>query len=139
MSRNKNRAFATSKTFNIVNPIARSTRDGVFRLSTTSIEKYKSNLYTLVFTGVGERAMEPEFGTILKYLLFEQITEDTYNTIEREIYDKTALWIPEIEITSVDFGNTDEDKENNRINIKINFRLVVDSTIQDFIEIEVGV
>ena len=111
MARNRNTAFSKDRTFNIINPIAQATRDGVFKLSTDSIEKYKSNLYTLVFTGVGERVMEPEFGTILKYLLFEPLTESVYRKIKRDIVEKTNIWIPEIDILSVTFGDEEEHLE----------------------------
>ena len=140
MTRNRDRAFGKlDRTFNIVNPITNSIRDGIFKMSTTTLEKYKSNLYTLIFTGVGERVMEPAFGTMVKYLLFEPLAETTYGEIEKEIYDKVAYWIPEILIEKIDFGNQLEDRENNKVSMKISFTLKIDPTIQDFIEIEMGV
>ena len=138
MARNRDSAFRKDRTFNIVNPIAQSRRDGVFRLTTTSMEKYKSNLYTLLFTGVGERVMQPNFGTILKYLLFEQITDETHEEIKRDILQKASFWIPEISIDRISFGPALEDAENNKITIKIDFSLAADDTIQEFVEIEVG-
>lgn len=138
MTRNRDSAFKTDRTFNIVNPISQSKRDGVFRMSTTSIEKYKSNLYTLIFTGVGERPMEPTFGTMLKWFMFEQMSNDTYEKIRSDILERVAYWIPEITITSITFGDELTDRENNRISLKLSFRLTNDPTIQDFIEIEMG-
>jgi phage baseplate assembly protein W len=139
MAKNRDRIFNSDKTFNIIHPISQSTRDGVFRMSTTSIEKYKSNLYTLIFTGVGERPMEPNFGTILKYLLFDQLTNETYERIRDDILSKVSYWIPEITISEISFGNELDDRENNRISIKISFGLTIDPTIQEIIEIEMGV
>jgi len=139
MAKNRDSAFQKSRTFNILNPIQVSKRDGIFGMSTTSIDKYKSNLYTLIFTGIGERVMEPEFGTSLKYLLFEPLTETTYEKIKSEIVEKAEIWIPEISIVSIDFGDILDDRENNRLSIKVNFTLRRDPTIQDFIEIEMGV
>ena len=138
MAKNRDSAFIKDRTFNIINPIAQSKRDGVFRLSNTSIDKYKANLYTLIFTGVGERVMLPEFGTILKYVLFEQITDETYESIKRDIINKSAIWIPEITINDVTFGDIETEAENNTISIRIDFSLTADETIQEFIEIEIG-
>ena len=138
MERNRDSAFSKDRTFSIVNPIAQSARDGVFRMSTTSLEKFKANLYTLVFTGVGERPMQPEFGTIIKYLLFEPLTEDAYARVKQDIIEKTDYWIPEIDILRISFGDELEDRENNKLTIKIDFTLKVDNTVQDFIEIEMG-
>lgn len=139
MARNRNQAFNKDRTFNIINPIANATRDGVFKLSTDTIEKYTANLYTLIFTGVGERVMLPEYGTTIKYLLFDPITEDIYQRIKQDIIEKTEIWIPEIKIVSIGFGDEEEDRENNKLTIRIDYKLKQDSTIQDFIEIEMGV
>ena len=138
MVRNRDSAFGKYRTFNILNPIVNSTHDGVFALSTTSLEKYKSNLYTLIFTGVGERVMEPNFGTIIKYLLFEPMSDTTYEKITQDVVDKASIWVPEIAILGIDFGDKVSDAENNRITIRIDFALKLDPTIQDFIEIEMG-
>jgi len=139
MAKNRDSAFKKNKTFNIVNPIANSTRDGIFKMTETSLQKYKSNLYTLIFTGLGERVMEPDFGTIIKYLLFEPLTEDTYSKIKMDILEKTAYWIPEIDIIDITFGNELEDRENNKVTIKLEFTIKMDPSISDFIEIEMGI
>lgn len=139
MTSNRDRAFAQQKTFNIVNPISKATRDGMFTLSSTSIEKYKSNLYTLVFTGIGERPMMPFYGTIISQLIFEPLDESLLISIENEIIEKASYWIPEIVILKVDFKDKEEGIENNKINMKIHFSLVQDETIQDFIEVEMGI
>jgi phage baseplate assembly protein W len=138
VAKNRDTAFGKNRTFNIVNPIAQSTRDGVFKMSTNSIEKYKSDLYTLIFTGIGERVMEPNFGTNIKYLLFEPLTEDIYTAIRDDIVNRASMWIPEINIISVTFGNELEDRENNKVSIRIDFALTLDPTIQDLIEIQLG-
>ena len=139
MARNRDNAFRKSKTFNIINPIQYSTRDGLFKMSETTLEKYKSNLYTLIFTGTGERVMLPNFGTVVKYLLFEPLTNDTTQKIKRDIIDKTAIWIAEINIVAVDIDDDVENLVNNKLAIRIDFNLKRDATIQDFIEIEMGV
>ena len=138
MVRNRDSAFIKDRTFNILNPIVNSSRDGLFKMSTTSIEKYRSNLYTLIFTGIGERVMEPEFGTRVKYMLFEPLTTSIYEAIKGEIKASAARYIPEIRIDSISFGDELEDAENNKVSMKIDFSLKLDPTIQDFIEIEMG-
>lgn len=136
--RNRDRKLNKFKTFNILNPIKESARDGVFGMSTTSLEKYKANLYTLIFTGIGERVMLPNFGTRLHQLLFGPIDNTTIRDIEVEIKDAVRYWIPEITITKIEFSNLESDMENNKINISIFFSLVADEEIQDLVEIEFG-
>jgi phage baseplate assembly protein W len=137
--RNRDKVFQRRVTFNIINPIRNSTTDGVFDLSETSLDKYKSNLYTLIYTGLGERVMLPQFGTRIKYLLFEPMSETLFADIEKEIREKAAFWIPEISILSIEFPEKEENMENNKIDMKINFALNVDPDIKDFMEITLGV
>ena len=139
MARNKTVVLQKQKTFNIVNPIRRSKEDGMFDLSSTSMEKYKSNLHTLIFTGIGERIMLPEFGTRIPQLIFEPIDESVFTDIEDEIREKVKFWIPEIKIDSIEFRDIDSGIENNKISFKLNFSLRKDETVQDFIEIEMRV
>jgi len=139
MARNRDNAFRKNNTFNIINPIQNAQEDGVFTLSRTSLEKYKANLYTLLFTGTGERVMMPDFGTRLKYMLFANMSETMYVSIEKDIREKAQYWIPEIVIQKIEFGDELEDRENNKISLKITFALRADEKIQDYIEIETGV
>lgn len=139
MTNRRDTAFRKTKTLNIVNPIKGATTDGIFKMTATSLEKYKSNLYTLLFTGVGERVMEPDFGTLLKYMLFEPLTEDIEENIKREIIQKTAFYIPEILIQRISFDGSEEALENNKIALRIDFILKTDPTIKDFVELEIGI
>jgi len=138
MARNRNAAFVKYKTFNILNPIQNSTKDGVFKMSINSMEKYKANLYTLLFTGIGQRVMMPTFGTRIMQIIFEPLGENSYSEIDNEIREKVEYWIPEIVIHEILFGDKENDLENNAINMKITFSLRADETIQDFVEIEMG-
>ena len=138
MARNRNAAFVKYKTFNILNPIQNSTKDGVFKMSINSMEKYKANLYTLLFTGIGQRVMMPTFGTRIMQIIFEPLGENSYSEIDNEIREKVEYWIPDIEIIEILFGDKESDLENNSINMKISFALKADETIQDFVEIEMG-
>ena len=138
MARNRNAAFVKYKTFNILNPIQNSTKDGVFKMSINSMEKYKANLYTLLFTGIGQRVMMPTFGTRIMQIIFEPLGENSYSEIDNEIREKVEYWIPEIVIHEILFGDKESDLENNSINMKISFALKADETIQDFVEIEMG-
>ena len=135
----RNNFLERERTFNILNPIQNSEKEGIFKLSKTSLEKYKSNLYTLIFTGIGERVMFPHFGTRIRQLLFGPIDINIEEKIENEIRRASNYWIPEIRIIDVEIKNPEETFENNMISIVIHFSLTLDESIQDKIELEFGV
>lgn len=137
--KNRDRTLKKDRTFNIILPVKNSNREGVFSLSTTSIEKYKSNLYNLLFTGLGQRVMVPTFGTRIPLLLFENSEEDLYQNVRSEIVSSVSRWIPEIVIKDIQFKNEASNLENNRIDMTIKFALKKDETVQQMIEIEFGV
>lgn len=135
MSR-RSRILDTNRTFSIQNPIKDSIQGNVFRMTKNSISMYKSQLYTLVFTNVGERLMLPEFGTNIQALLFEPMNDNIYVKLKREIQQAADRWIPGINIDDIRFKEDLSEIENNRITLSIDFSLKADSNVRDQIEIE---
>jgi phage baseplate assembly protein W len=74
-------------------------------------------------TRKGERVMNPEFGCDLKRILFDQITEDTFNSIQQTINESITSFIPEIETTDVIIENNPDYDNNNLISITVKYRL----------------
>ena len=137
--KNRDRAFKKNKTFGFLMPVENSNQHGVFGMSRTSTDKYKSNLYNLIFTGLGQRVMMPTFGTRIPLLIFENLEDDVFIAIKTEIIEAVARWIPEIKIEEVGFEDKLVNLENNKIQMTIKFSLKRDETIQEFIEIEMRV
>ena len=96
---------------------------GYFNQTFSSIEEAKSNLYNLLLTRKGERVMQPDFGTDIYGLLFGQITGNLGIEIENQIREAVTIWLPYIELTEVGVDISDENIENNKIDIKIGFGL----------------
>jgi phage baseplate assembly protein W len=74
---------------------------GLFSLSRTTEEQSTSNLVNLVMTEVGERYMQPEFGTTLRRTLFEQNTEDLVTAVDDSLRSAIARWVPYIELVDL--------------------------------------
>ena len=55
-------------------PFARS-RAGLFGLTETTLEQAGHNIKNLLLTAKGDRVMQPDFGSRLRELLFEQIND----------------------------------------------------------------
>ena len=106
--------------YGITLPIQRG-NTGYFNQAFSSFEQAKSNLKNLLLTKKGERIMQPNFGTGLHELLFEQL-DDTFETkLEDTITKNVNYWLPYINIKQIDIEMTDQMKDRNTANMKIEF------------------
>ena len=94
---------------------------GLFPQSETTLEQAGSNIKNLLLTAKGERVMQPDFGSRLRELLFEQYTEDLSSRIQSEIQEAISTWLPYINISNVNIIQSDEDP--NTTNVSIDFAL----------------
>ena len=96
-------------------------RSGLFPQTETTLEQAGSNIKNLLLTAKGERVMQPDFGSRLRELLFEQYTEDLSSRIQSEIQEAISTWLPYINISNVNIIQSDEDP--NTTNVSIDFAL----------------
>lgn len=116
--------------YGITLPVRRG-NTGYFEQAFTSYEQAKSNLKNLLLTDKGERVMQPEFGTGLKRLLFEQMNDDFEQQLQDTITQSVNYWLPYITIEEIDVTMTDEMKDQYRAEMNIQFRVGSDITTQE--------
>jgi len=114
------------KSYNITYPFRDDNELNRFiEMNQVSKDAYSSNLLLLLLTQKGERYMEPDYGTNLLKYIFEPNDQLTANDVEDELKNTVALYIPELNITSVAFNwDTDEDGNiigENQLNVNIKF------------------
>lgn len=109
-----------SYAYGITLPVKRG-NTGFFEQAFTSFEQAKSNLKNLLLTKKGERIMQPDFGTGLHSLLFEQIDENLETKIEETITQNVSYWLPYINIKNIDVDMSDELKDKNQVNLSLQF------------------
>jgi len=97
--------------------------NGFFAVTYTTKEQIKSDLKNLILTNKGERLGLPEFGCNLRKALFEQDGELVYSYIISEIESAISIWLPFVTINNVSINSTKNDKDNNRINVKLDYSL----------------
>lgn len=97
--------------------------NGFFAVTYTTKEQVKSDLKNLILTNRGERLMQPEFGCNLRQAIFEQIGTETYDYIRNEIETAISVWLPYIIVDNVDVASDDTSKDNNRINVRLDYTL----------------
>ena len=90
-----------------------------FAMTKNSLEQAKHNLKNLLLTSPGERAMQPEFGSNIRAICFEQIDKNLPVTIEKEVRNAVEIWLPYINIHEV--NTLTEEQDQNKIHVEIKF------------------
>ena len=89
--------------------------EGFFYKTKTVLEQSKANLQNLLLTTPGERIMQPEFGSQLKFIVFEQ-GQDIPSRVEETIRSAADRFLSYINIENV--FTTQQD---NTLNVSIEF------------------
>ena len=77
-----------------------------------------------IFTWIqGERILNPEFGSRLRYYLYEGITPENKEQIVAEIRGTCLKWEPRVNIVSVSARDNVLDAEDNTVTVDIVFTI----------------
>lgn len=126
------------KTIGVLLPF-KQISSGVFDKSFTTTEQAKTNLLNLLLTIKGERYMQPEFGTDLYKMIFEQNTEDLREDIVGEITKAISIWLPYIIIYNIDiFYASQKDFESNQITITLQYGITINADFSDTITFKIN-
>lgn len=99
----------------------------VFNQSYTTQEAIKTNIINFFLTGVGERYMNPTFGTRLRNLLFEQIEQEVIEDLKDTIREDVALYFPTVDIRNLSLVAY---PDYNTVSFKMNYA-VENTNIED--------
>lgn len=88
------------KAVGITLPIVRSST-GYFRQSFTTNSAIRNDLINLMLTRIGERPMNPEFGSGLHRLLFEQQGPGMEDLVDDTVRNAVERWMPFVNIEDV--------------------------------------
>ena len=89
--------------------------EGFFYKTKTVLEQSKANLRNLLLTTPGERVFQPNFGSRLKNIVFEQ-GQDIPNRVDEAIRIATDTFLPYINII-----NVFTIQEQNQVNVQVEF------------------
>ena len=106
-------------------PFVKDNRTGYFSQTYTTFEAAKSNLRNLLLTMKGERPMQPDFGTDLMKLVFEQDDGSMTDRIRSTIISAVDIWLPYLNLNTIEVNNNVEssDMNHNVYNIKLVFSI----------------
>ena len=97
----------------------------VFIPTYTTRDQIKSNLINYMLTNKGERYMNPEFGSNLRALLFQQIDDGDLDDLITEIQLNVNTQFPTIEVKELFFNKTDESKDRNEISFTMTYQVQI--------------
>jgi phage baseplate assembly protein W len=91
---------------------------GVFELSYTTEEQALSNFKNLLMTTKGERIMQPNFGTSIRNLIFENNTRELEEFLRDEMNRDIEYWLPYITLSNLEII-----REEHTLTAKIHFQI----------------
>ena len=109
-------------------------KSGFFYRTKTSLEQAKSNIKNLLLTKKGERLGNPEFGSDLFRVVFEQEGDDIESKVEEAIRSAMSRFLPFILVDEIETQFSSLNK--NALNVSIKFSLNVDTTNTDKLSID---
>jgi len=89
--------------------------EGFFYKTKTILEQAKANMRNLLLTSLGERVMQPEFGSTLMDVIFNQ-GPDVENDIDEAIREAVSNWLPYVLINEINMF-----QEGNQVDVSIDF------------------
>ena len=91
--------------------------EGIFKRTKTALQQAKSNIKNLLMTRKGERLGNPEFGSELLAVIFEQEGEDVEIVVEEAIRSAMSQWLPFIIIDEIETNFSERNIKSPIINI----------------------
>ena len=90
-------------------------QEGFFYKTKTILDQAKSNMRNLLLTSLGERVMQPEFGSTLTDVVFNQ-GPDVENDIDEAIREAVSNWLPYVIINEISMF-----QQGNQVDVSIDF------------------
>jgi phage baseplate assembly protein W len=104
---------------------------GVFYSTYTTQDAIRNNLLNFFLTDSPERYLSPSYGGGLRTFIFEQISNNTLDSLQEDIQSKINQYFPNVVVYSLE---VDSSPDYNTINVVIKYN-VVDTAISDEIQI----
>ena len=105
-----------------------------FAMTKNSLQQAEHNLKNLLLTYPGERVGQPEFGSRLRELCFEQIDDTLPERIEEEVRKTVSVWLPYINI--IEMATLTEEGDKNKIFVRMKYSTTLNSQTVQQIELD---
>ena len=105
-------------------PIKKGTNTD-FKLTKTTYEQAEYNLRNLLLTQRGERPFQPEFGSDLRRLCFEQVDDELIESIELDVKNTVEQRLPYIIINEIEVLT--DDGNTSKIYVQLKYSITIES------------
>ena len=105
-----------------------------FAMTKNSLQQAEHNLKNLLLTYPGERVGQPEFGSRLRELCFEQIDDTLPERIEEEVRKAVSVWLPYINI--IDVATLTEEGDKNKIFVRMKYSTTLNPQTMQQIDLD---
>ena len=112
----------------------KSDNNNVFQLTKNSFDQVRHNLKNLLLTNIGERVYQPEFGSRLRQICFEQLDDSLPGRVEDEVRRAVGFWLPYVNIESVETLTEEDNKA--KIFVRVTFSTTLNSETLQQIELD---
>lgn len=126
---NKSQSQSSTNTLEVYRDISMISRKFSYSDQTRRLEKSVNveavyNSLRNIFTWIpGERVLLPDFGSRLREMIYEQITDENVEQIISEIRGVCLKYEPRVEIVKIVNVSSIDDTENNTIRLQIIFTI----------------
>ena len=100
-----------------------------------TLESVKTNLKSLLFTSKGERMFQPNLGVDIRKFLFNPITAETFVSLEEDIIEQVAIWLPFLSLTEVLITPA---PDNNLVKVNITFTFKNNPDLTDSVQVDLN-
>ena len=105
-----------------------------FAMTKNSLQQAEHNLKNLLLTYPGERVGQPEFGSRLRELCFEQMDDTLPQRIEEEVRKAVTNWLPYINLIEV--ATLTEEGDKNKIFVRVKYSTSLNPQTTQQIELD---
>jgi phage baseplate assembly protein W len=107
----------------------------VFTSTYTTADAIKANLINYLLTDVGARYLNTNFGGSLMPLVFQQMTEGTYDAAKLILKDKIQTYFPNVTVRNIQVFS--EGADINTLFVNITYE-IINTGISDTIQLTLG-
>ncbi len=108
-------------------PFRFNSRSGGADVSTSTSQEHehiRESILQILGTRPGERFMNPEFGSKLKDLVFEQNDSVLMGLIRHHVKEAIGRWEKRVIVTDVSFEDSSQNTDNHLLPVVISYRVI---------------